>query len=841
MKTRSGQKLICCLILIAISLLGQSEKACAQTYLTLANPDWNITLTDAGYSDFLLDNTPGFEGREYLSGEWGAAVGYEKTGGGIRDPEWLEPHFVFPDWNTLSTYTVVSPITQIGLNADGLPISESVIANGDLRITIRNEMIDTVVGTPMGIEPASSPNAGNAINSDRYVMKQTCTIKNVSGVQINNLSFFQFLHSLNGQRGMFDNRFYAGALSDFQYDVTQAGVDAWAVSPGSSDAGLEDYIGFHANIAPGAFEIGHYGIEGNGVDDHFMGKPSDGVHLSVENNWLSSPYAERQGTDSFNPPTRWVAGAQRFDLGSLAPNQSAAIDIILSLRTGTRVVVAPGSSGGCNGGSSVPGGFDYVFDDVTDAGSCFGEYSKADENELSIRIADGGLDPVSFPVPGYPVQIWKVDFSGTFSGDVFLTFAYDPTALPPGFDEDQLCLYEYDGSAWVKANGTTDSSTHTVSITTGTLTTYILGVDSLASYTIDALADPPDGGSVSGGGTYGDGSSATMGVTADPDYVFAGWTENGVPVSSSPHYTFIVHTDRTITANFVLLGSAKAVSTSSEPSNGGSTSGDGAYAPGSPATVVATANTGYKFSKWLLNGSTFSTSRSNTFTVTSNVMLVAKFKPVYYVTVTAVPANGGDLEADPAYEVGELAKLKAKPNAGYSFEKWTQNGLTVSTATNYQFNVNANRDLVGHFALGNRIDVIAEPVNGGSASGGGIYTSGSGVLVEAVANPGYVFVNWTEGGSPVSTDPSYGFSSAASRSLTANFIAQPELETTLAAVDALNISWPAGAQDWVLQECVEVGVDPWSDSAEPVDVIDNRNQITINPSVDSGFFRLYHP
>ena len=64
----------------------------------------------------------------------------------------------------------------------------------------------------------------------------------------------------------------------FRYDVTQAGVDAWAVGAGSSSAGLEDFIGFHASTAPSGYEIGYYGIEGNGVDNHSIGKPSDGVH-----------------------------------------------------------------------------------------------------------------------------------------------------------------------------------------------------------------------------------------------------------------------------------------------------------------------------------------------------------------------------------------------------------------------------------------------------------------------------------------------------------------------------------------------------------------------------------
>ena len=80
------------------------------TSLTVANPNWNITLTDFGYSDFLLDNTPGFEGREYLSGEWGAAVSYS-VGGLAVAPTWLEPKFLFPDWPTNSTFSVVSPIT----------------------------------------------------------------------------------------------------------------------------------------------------------------------------------------------------------------------------------------------------------------------------------------------------------------------------------------------------------------------------------------------------------------------------------------------------------------------------------------------------------------------------------------------------------------------------------------------------------------------------------------------------------------------------------------------------------------------------------------------------------
>jgi hypothetical protein len=57
----------------ALALLVSPDTASAQA-ITIANPNWDITLTDYGNSDFLLDNTPGFQGREYRSGEWGAAA-----------------------------------------------------------------------------------------------------------------------------------------------------------------------------------------------------------------------------------------------------------------------------------------------------------------------------------------------------------------------------------------------------------------------------------------------------------------------------------------------------------------------------------------------------------------------------------------------------------------------------------------------------------------------------------------------------------------------------------------------------------------------------------------------
>lgn len=63
----------------------------------------------------------------------------------------------------------------------------------------------------------------------------------------------------------------------------------------------------------------------------------------------------------------------------------------------------------------------------------------------------------------------------------------------------------------------------------------------------------------------------------------------------------------------------------------------------------------------------------------------------------------------------------------------------------------------------------AVPVAGGVTAGDGIYNDGDSVTVNATANPGYYFRNWTEAGAVVSSLPGYTFNIGMDRTLTANF------------------------------------------------------------------------
>ncbi|MCL1850803.1 MAG: chitobiase/beta-hexosaminidase C-terminal domain-containing protein, partial [Bacteroidetes bacterium] len=72
----------------------------------------------------------------------------------------------------------------------------------------------------------------------------------------------------------------------------------------------------------------------------------------------------------------------------------------------------------------------------------------------------------------------------------------------------------------------------------------------LTTYTVAVSANPTNGGTVTGGGTYIENTPATITATPSVAYNFINWTENGTQVTSNPQYTFTVTGNRTFVANF---------------------------------------------------------------------------------------------------------------------------------------------------------------------------------------------------------------------------------------------------------------------------------------------------
>jgi spore germination protein YaaH len=114
--------------------------------------------------------------------------------------------------------------------------------------------------------------------------------------------------------------------------------------------------------------------------------------------------------------------------------------------------------------------------------------------------------------------------------------------------------------------------------------------------------------------------------TAAGNYYLFFWVDGGQVVTESNE------TNNFASVQITIIGSATtySISTSSNPSIGGTTSGAGNYSFGQQATVVASSNSGYTFVNWTESGSPVTTNASYTFNVTTNRNLVANFTGCNY-------------------------------------------------------------------------------------------------------------------------------------------------------------------------------------------------------------------
>ena len=384
------------------------------------------------------------------------------------------------------------------------------------------------------------------------------------------------------------------------------------------------------------------------------------------------------------------------------------------------------------------------------------------------------------------------------------------------------------------------------------------------TYNISVSANPTNGGTVTGGGTYNQGQSCTVTATANSGFTFTNWTENGSVVSTNASYTFTVTSNRTLVANFQTQTQSYTITVSANPSNGGSVTGGGSYSQGQSCTVTATAKSGYTFTNWTENGNVVSTNASYTFTVTNNRNLVANFQAQtqnYTINVSADPAEGGNVSGGGTYQQGQSCTVTATANTGYNFVKWTENGNQVSTNATYTFTVNSNRNLVAHFQAQNYyIATNANPSYGGSTTGNGLYAYGQSCTVIATPATGYDFVNWTEGGQQVSTEANYTFTVTNGRNLVANFTLQT-IEITVSVEPSEGGTATGGGtyhygaevtielennEDWAFRNWTENGIVVSEEKTYTFTATENRHfvanlEYTVGISEQSGNKTLIYP
>ena len=133
------------------------------------------------------------------------------------------------------------------------------------------------------------------------------------------------------------------------------------------------------------------------------------------------------------------------------------------------------------------------------------------------------------------------------------------------------------GSDWTDINSATSDS-YTTEATTTSMNNYqyrcvvtsASGVSVISSaatltvetytppttYTIRADVTPAGAGSVSGGGSYTEGTSVTLTATNNPGYRFVGWMEGDQTVSTDTTYAFPANSNRSLTAQFDRISSS---------------------------------------------------------------------------------------------------------------------------------------------------------------------------------------------------------------------------------------------------------------------------------------------
>lgn len=317
----------------------------------------------------------------------------------------------------------------------------------------------------------------------------------------------------------------------------------------------------------------------------------------------------------------------------------------------------------------------------------------------------------------------------------------------------------------------------------------------VTTYTVSVSASPAAGGTVSGGGTYLSGASATVRAVVNSGYTFKGWTKGGTQVSTNASYTFSVTENTSLTAVFEadIPTPTPTYRISVSAMTGGTVSGGGTYQSGASVTVTATPSNNYRFVEWREDGTQVSASASYTFSADTNRTLTAVFErietpptPSYTVSVSADPAEGGTVSGGGSFQRGASTTVSATPNDGYRFVCWRENGEAVNFNSSYTFSISGNTNLTAVFEENTpapptsyTISVQASPAEGGTITGGNTYQRGATVTIAATPNSGYQFKEWQLDGRQISTTASYTFTASADQVFTAIFekLEQPPVKT----------------------------------------------------------------
>jgi uncharacterized repeat protein (TIGR02543 family) len=307
----------------------------------------------------------------------------------------------------------------------------------------------------------------------------------------------------------------------------------------------------------------------------------------------------------------------------------------------------------------------------------------------------------------------------------------------------------------------------------------------VTNYTLTMQVNQSGWGSTSpavGTSTYPANQVVNISATPAAGYAFVNWTGD-VASPNSAATTVTMSTNKTVTANF--QRSQYTLTMEVNQSGWGSTTptvGTYTYDSGSVVSILAEANSGYRFVNWTGEVAN-ATSASTTVTMNSAKTVRANFERIQYNLIIQSSSGGSTspVAGTYAYDSGSVVTISATANSGYHFVRWNGEVTDAFTASTTVV-MSAAKTISATFASNGTysLTINISPTGGGTtspAAGTASYASGTTVTVTATANSGYHFVNWT--GDASGTTASVTMTMTSNKTITANFAQNAPTQRTL--------------------------------------------------------------
>jgi len=373
------------------------------------------------------------------------------------------------------------------------------------------------------------------------------------------------------------------------------------------------------------------------------------------------------------------------------------------------------------------------------------------------------------PGIGYRFVEWQGDVSGA-SSPVSLNVTGD-RSVQAVFEEAEYTLsVQVQGQGSVDPNGGTYDANVEVELNaepadgwvfdhwggdlsgSGNPATIVMDDDKSVIAVFVTAPEPPSGyrltvqiegeGSVDpNGGTFDVGAQVELTATADSGWQFDHW-EGDFSGSANP-LTIAMSGDYTVKAVFVPVSIAQYVLTVRTHGDGSVDPAGGVYAAGAQVELTATADAGWRFSRWV--GDLSSDANPSTVTMNANKTITAVFveeeTPRYTLSV-GVTGLGSVTPSSRSYDAGTEVQVRAVASEGWVFDHW-EGDLSGSTNP-AAITMDGDKTVRAVFMEASSLCTLTVTIEGQGQvdKSSGTYSKGTVVALTATPADGWIFLRW---------------------------------------------------------------------------------------------------